>query len=269
MNWHQIFSSLSYWKNSQTIYDIHSPFLFDFIQYVFDANRAYYDFKLLKEIRKMMAADTGLLQISTVGAEGVPNGKKVGLPYLLKHVATPARISEQLYRINVYLQARNTLELGTCLGINSLYLAKSCENLYTIEGHAPFSNYARQLFRHTDADNIELKHGLFSEVLPQLQEKRFDLIYLDGHHEYKATKEYVENLYKMLSDEGILVLADIHWSTGMEKAWSEISAQEKFSLSMDCFYYGLLWKKAFKGPKQHFVFLPKAWLKPWKFLKAI
>lgn len=270
MNWFQARAYLRYWRDAYTIYDMHSPFLYEFVQFVFDKERTYYDFRLLEKLREMMKKDKGRLTLSDKGAPTKLRKKHLSVKEILEHIASPQKISEQLYRMNIYNESHNSLELGTCLGLNSLYLAKSSSGKFlTIEGHEPFYQYARKFFSITNADEVIHLFGLFSEILPKLKNEKFDLIYLDGHHEYEASKEYIDQLYNMLNDKGMIVMADIHWSKGMEKAWQEIYQQDRFSLSMDCFHYGILWKKGYKGAKQHISYLPQAWTKPWKLHKAI
>ena len=59
----------------------------------------------------------------------------------------------------------------------------------------------------------------------------YDLIFVDGSHEYNDVKKDLNNYCKMLSDDGILVAHDIHSLEfpGVNKAWSEFKRQNNFS----------------------------------------
>ena len=59
----------------------------------------------------------------------------------------------------------------------------------------------------------------------------YDLIFVDGSHEYNDVKKDLNNYSKMLSDDGILVAHDIHSLEfpGVNKAWSEFKRQNNFS----------------------------------------
>lgn len=58
----------------------------------------------------------------------------------------------------------------------------------------------------------------------------FDLIFVDGSHEYEAVKKDLGNYCKMLSDDGVLAAHDIHSSEygGVNKAWNEFKRQNNF-----------------------------------------
>lgn len=60
--------------------------------------------------------------------------------------------------------------------------------------------------------------------------KPFDLIFIDGSHEYDDVKKDLSNYYKMLSSHGILVAHDIHSleHPGVNKAWNEFKHRTDF-----------------------------------------
>lgn len=58
----------------------------------------------------------------------------------------------------------------------------------------------------------------------------FDLIFVDGSHEYEDVKKDLGNYCKMLSDNGVLAAHDIHSReyVGVNKAWNEFKRQNNF-----------------------------------------
>jgi hypothetical protein len=58
----------------------------------------------------------------------------------------------------------------------------------------------------------------------------YDLIFVDGSHEYSDVKKDLNNYCKMLSDYGILAAHDIHSLEylGVNKAWNEFKRQNNF-----------------------------------------
>ena len=83
--------------------------------------------------------------------------------------------------------------------------------------------------------------GRFKDVLAGIlsNEQLFDLVFIDGHHDKKATKEYFEQLYPFLSDNSILIFDDINWSEGMKQAWQEIHNDERIHCSFDLNKWGI------------------------------
>ena len=59
----------------------------------------------------------------------------------------------------------------------------------------------------------------------------FDLIFIDGSHEYEDVRKDLNNYCKMLSSHGILAAHDIHSKeySGVNKAWNEFKRQKNFA----------------------------------------
>jgi hypothetical protein len=51
----------------------------------------------------------------------------------------------------------------------------------------------------------------------------------------------------------IFVFDDIYWSEGMQKAWTEICAHKDVTLSLDLFYFGIVFFRTENKEKEHFV----------------
>ena len=104
-------------------------------------------------------------------------------------------------------------------------------------------------------ENINSIEGSIDKTLPQLLESislPIDLVYLDANHTYDATIKYFTLLKSKLNASSVVIIDDIHWSSGMEKAWQEIVSLEEVSISIDLFYKGLLFFRK-DIEKEHFV----------------
>lgn len=114
--------------------------------------------------------------------------------------------------------------------------------VYTIEGSTAIANKAQQLFDARKLQNIKSIVGNFDDVLPSLlnEMSTIDLAYIDGNHRYEATMRYVELIVKKCNQESILILDDIYWSKEMTQAWTELKSDERFSISLDYYHFGVL-----------------------------
>ena len=67
------------------------------------------------------------------------------------------------------------------------------------------------------------------KIIKQFQP--YDLIFVDGGHEYKDVKKDLDNYSRMLSDNGILIVHDIHSLeyTDVNKAWNEFRSENDFT----------------------------------------
>ena len=138
---------------------------------------------------------------------------------------------EVLYHLTKALRAQKVLEMGTCVGISGSYIAAALQfsergRLWTIEGSPAVAALAQETLQLLGlSDRVTSLVGPFHEVLElNLKEQGpFDLIFVDGHHDGKATVGYFRQLMPHLCSHAIIVFDDIDWSEGMAQAWQEIS----------------------------------------------
>ncbi|MEO1655133.1 MAG: class I SAM-dependent methyltransferase, partial [Bacteroidota bacterium] len=144
-----------------------------------------------------------------------------------------------LFRLVNYFQPQQIIELGTSLGLSSLYMgrANSKSHILSLEGCPQLAARAQQGFDAFGLERVDIKVGDIGEQLPNLLQilPRVDFVYLDANHQYKATRTYFEMLLDRIKEESVLVLDDINWSPGMQKAWQEIIAHPQVSISLDLF----------------------------------
>ena len=79
-----------------------------------------------------------------------------------------------------------------------------------------------------------------------------DLVFIDGNHQKEATLSYFQKLLPLAHNETVFIFDDIHWSAGMEEAWKEIQANPKVTVSIDSFFWGLVFFRK-EQKKEHFV----------------
>ena len=130
------------------------------------------------------------------------------------------------------------LELGTCVGISAAYEAAALElngrgMLFTIEGAEPLAAQARALLARVGLDHrVEFRVGRFADVLPRLLDEHvFDYVFIDGHHDERATVQYFEAILPRTRSGTALVFDDIDWSDGMRRAWKTIRSSDALESS--------------------------------------
>ncbi|MEO6302647.1 MAG: class I SAM-dependent methyltransferase, partial [Bacteroidia bacterium] len=138
-------------------------------------------------------------------------------------------------------------ELGTSIGLNTLYLAQANKNgkVITIEGSKNLVNFASTLAKKNKVKNIEFVHSTFDEALPAILNKLnyVDLLYVDGNHTYQATINYFNLALSKKNNSSVFIFDDIYWSPDMTKAWEEIKKHSSVTLSIDTFYFGMIFFK--------------------------
>ena len=154
-----------------------------------------------------------------------------------------------------YNDSKYIVELGTSMGINTLYLANNNnKKVFTFEGSQAFIDIALTHFELFDKQNIKLIEGNIDKTLPQFLQatEKINFALIDANHRYEPTIRYFNQLARRLNEKSIVVVDDIHWSEEMEMAWKELHKHELVYGSIDLYRCGIL----FFDPalnKQHFI----------------
>ncbi|MEL6675078.1 MAG: class I SAM-dependent methyltransferase [Bacteroidota bacterium] len=253
----QVWRFLQHLRRSRSIYRVHSPFVFEFCQQVLPHRNSPAG-KKIAGIRKAYLRDSREVEVVDFGAGQRKSGNKPShrkLKELVKSAARPARQGELLHRICQHYKPQRCLELGTQVGLGTLYQASAVpqSEFITLEGAPALAAEARKNFREWPL-KVSVLEGPFVHSLGEqldLAAYRPDYVFLDGHHTYEATLDYVRKILPHMPTGGMLILDDIHWSAGMEKAWAEICAMEEIPLTVDLFFLGICFLRP-RQAKEHF-----------------
>ncbi len=266
-NFQQIVSRIpglwSYYKRALTIYDIHSPYLADFIEAVFDSHYSYYDFGILSNARGILHQNKDQI-IGTSKSENRAQPSPT-VSAFTKRAASGLSELKKLYRLCVFSKPRRILELGTGVGLSSLAmgLASKHSSIDTVEMNANLCELAHSLHCRYQLSRIRIHNVTIEEFLQANPNKKFDLIFLDAHHEGKATVDYAARLYPMLNEEGILLIDDIHWSSDMNAAWKLVRRAYWCTNTLETFRWGFVFKTD-RIKNVHMSYIPY----PWKFWRV-
>lgn len=262
-------SAWRWYRSARTRFDVHSPFLAEFIREVWRDDRYYAAFGKIRRVRKSWAAERGSrVKLLQLGAPSRTTRRAHRSPAAL--VATNAvgeRSGRLLFRLALWLRAARILEFGTNVGISTLYLhaADTRAELRTVEGNPAVAALARRTFQRFGASpRLQPACARFGdwldEQLPCLPVQ--DLIFIDGDHRYGPTLDYVRRLLPHTTARSVVVVADIYWSAGMERAWAELRSWPEFTASVDVYHFGILFRRPeLSGPHTALI---RTRFKPWR-----
>ncbi len=254
---HQVFSYPRYAINAKTAHGVHSPFIFGLINEVLKSQDEFYAFQEIEAQRNILLNSNEWIERADFGAgNSSSNSKKTKVSQFASRSLCSPKYCRMLFRLARYVRAEQVLELGTALGITTAYLSKSSPEaqVQTIEGDSGLLAKAIEVWEALGIKNINSVCGKFEEVLPDVlkSSKRLDFVFVDGNHRLKPTIEYVEMIKQHLNDEAVVIIDDIYWSKEMTEAWETLKKDNTFSLSVDLFRMGLLFKRV-GVEKQDFV----------------
>jgi predicted O-methyltransferase YrrM len=225
---------------------IHSPFLFDFVtRVVYKRKNRDHSFTDIEQLRKSLLKSREVITVEDLGAgSGRKTNKTRKISDMVHYSSMNSKNGRLLFNIIDYISPQIIIELGTCLGFGSMYMATGAANgkVYTIEGSANLSVKAKENFESLDLTNIHALQGSFDDVLPAIlaENGEFDLMFIDGNHRKDAVLHYFALCLPFINRRSVMVFDDIRWSDEMFEGWLEICKHEKVRLSLDFFRLGIV-----------------------------
>lgn len=249
INLHQIKQFIRHFLTAKRNgHGIHSPFAYQLCEEVFYNELSFYDFISLSTVRNELLNHQESLEVEDYGAGSKTFKTTVRkIKDIAKQGISSQKQSELLYKLMNYLHCANVVELGTSLGLNTLYMARVNKNatVISIEGSKALYDFASQLALKNKVNNIRFINARFEDAFPQLLQEidKLDVLYVDGNHTYEATLSYFKQALEKRHKHSVFIFDDIYWSKGMTRAWEEIKKYPAVSLSIDTFYFGIVFFK--------------------------
>lgn len=255
----RLLSFLRYFSKATNAHGIHSPFIYNLFTQVISVSKKYYALEELKAYRNELNKDESLLNLIDLGA-GTYNKpaspRQVRIKDIYKRSCHSPKDTDLLFRLITYFQPKHILELGTCLGVSTLYLAKANQKaqVYTLEGNPDYATQARKAFIQFKTHNITLIEGNIHDTLHIAMDRipSLDFAFLDAHHAYEPTIQFFRTCLTKVHEQSVIVLDDIHWSLEMERAWEAIKGMDEVKQTIDLFQFGIVFFKPGQV-KEHFV----------------
>jgi predicted O-methyltransferase YrrM len=252
-----IYRYIRYLLQARDEHAIHSPFVFELYTEVIRSKEKYYAFATIEGIRTEMLESNQRIEIVDLGAGSRIQKKasrKVG--DIARYAEKNTQFGQLLFRLVNYFAPKTIFDLGTSLGITTLYFGAACPKgkIYTFEGCPETARIARQNFSKLHYNHIELVEGNLDMTLQmQLREiEQIDFAFFDANHRYEPTVAYFQFCLSKATEQSVFVFDDIHWSAEMEQAWQYIRHHPQVTLTIDLFFIGIVFFRS-NQPKQHFV----------------
>jgi predicted O-methyltransferase YrrM len=257
-----------YWA-AKTIYRIHSPALFGLVRALFDRASEQDDgvFDEINEIRQQLLASDLKIEYHDHGAG--PSGQKNdtvtirSVADLAHSSASDAQQGTLLFRLVQHLKPKSILELGSSLGIGSLYLTSPDRNVHFvgIEGNPDSASIAQSHLQTLGCVHAVVLAGVFHEYLPKalLLLPHIDLVYMDGDHRLEPTLAYFEQILPNLTERAVVILDDIYWNADMLRAYEQIKAHPQVKASLDLWHMGIVFFDPAFEQKVHLKVVPSTY----------
>lgn len=247
---------LSHRINAKTRHGVHSPFVYQLVDEVIYDLKPKPEYKNIEDLRKKLISDERFITITDLGAGShVNNNKQKQVKQIAKNALKPAKLAQLIYRLVQRSNPDTVIELGTCLGVTTAYLAAATpkSSIITMEGCPETAKIAQENFDALGLSNVTLKVGNFDNTFPEViaNQPKLDFVFVDGNHRKDATLNYFNWCLPKVHENTLLIFDDIYWSSGMKEAWQEIKNHPDVTCTIDLFWIGLVFFR--KGmAKEHF-----------------
>jgi predicted O-methyltransferase YrrM len=154
---------------ASTKHDIHSPFVFDLITQVIEDNKKRPAYSRIEVLRKSLLRSTDEIEVLDLGAgSGHMKGSKRKVRDIVAHAGKQARYGQLLFRLSEHFRATEMLELGTSLGISTIYqkAGNNAGRMTTLEGCPNTAALAQNNFQAMNMSDIRVLKGDFDQTLP-------------------------------------------------------------------------------------------------------
>ena len=216
-------------------YGVHSPFAFNLITGVFYEKAPYYDYEYLK---------------------GIVSRASDKSPALWKRNLESTRVYELLFRLVNDAQPHSILEIGTSVGVSSIYLSccRKKARFITLDEKSEVNNLAVALFRRY-CSKIDYRTGDVSSLVPEALSELGTLDFLllhPGHYPLITLQTLFEQCISASNPCSVFVIQGIHSSSAMKKWWKELVADERLGITFDLYDMGIIYFDK-KKIKQHYI----------------
>lgn len=250
---YQVITYIKWLPKTFYLHGIHSPFIYTFRKECLKSKSKFAVYTSLKSYKEKLLQHQGFITVTDFGAGSrVFTSNKRRVKDIARYAGATQKRMQLLYRITSYFNIKNTLEIGTSLGIGTMALAKeSLSQVTSLEGCPETARIAQEQLKAFNISNVQINIGEFSKNLEELTSKKFDLIYFDGNHSKKATLAYAQKLRTTITNETLWIFDDIHWSKEMTEAWEIIKELPEVTATIDCFWLGFVFFRK-EQKKEHF-----------------
>ncbi len=233
-------------------FGIHSPFVYRFVTDVIECNHQYYAYGDVERFRRAWLSDKMEIDFTDYGT-GTSGKRKIC--NIAKKSLKSKDLAQLIYRIALSNHSHNILELGTSLGITTMYLAltDSTARVVSLEGCQAVANCALSALNLRGIKNVEIITGNIDNTIKGVVSTfdSLDFVLFDANHRKEPTMYYFNECLTKVHDKTIFVFDDINHSDEMREAWKEICGNEKVRVTIDIFHLGIVFFDK-KLKKEHY-----------------
>jgi len=254
------FPYFTFYLAAQTKYQVHSPFVFEFLNDVFEDERYYHFFGVIENYRQQLLKLNEKVKIGTDAQS---------IKAITKTKAISPTSGELLFKAVHLYKPETILEIGTNFGIASLYQATPNPHapLITLEQNPNIARQTRHFFKKLGTRNITIYDGAIETTLTKALATvdSIEFLLFNQLEKKEQMMRYFEQCRPHLLPNSVVVLRTPYANEDSIAFWEYLKQQPIVKLSIDVFDLGFLFFRNEQRAVAH-TKLIEAWKKPWAFI---
>ena len=223
-------------------FGVHSPFVFNLITKVIEEKCSYYSFYDIELLRKQLLFREGEITYPDRQNKGKRKTRSIG--EIVKRESIRPKHGALLFRLTNYFKSRNILQIGTTMGLSTLYLTSYATGLRCIalENVPEFATIARQAFAKEGRNPVDLRIGNYKDLLPQALNdiNSLDFVFFNTLYEQHNNLWLFNECMKYAHNDTVFVFEGIKASRKMRELWEEICACPEVTVTLDLYSLGIV-----------------------------
>jgi predicted O-methyltransferase YrrM len=155
---------------SKNEHALHSPFVFELYTKIIQSKAKFSIFEQIENLRKKLLKNRSIIEITDFGAGSrIHKTNQREIRQIAKSAEKNPKFGKLLFRLIQHFKPSIILDLGTSLGITTIYESNAYKNasIFTFEGCPTTAAIAKNNFEELNCKNIEIIIGNIDETLLQ------------------------------------------------------------------------------------------------------
>jgi predicted O-methyltransferase YrrM len=198
----------------------------------------YYHFSEIERLRKQLLSKKETIALLRKGRTQL-----CPLAGIVGDEAIRPKQGALLFRLTNYFRPQHILQIGTSVGLATLYLTSYAQGLkcVTLEKTPAYASIARQVYEKGARTPIDLRLGDYRTLLPGILEemKRLDFVFFNVPHD-DNNHWLFDTCMAYAWEETVFVFKGIKTSREMRRLWKTVCAHPGVTVTIDLFSMGIV-----------------------------
>lgn len=223
-------------------YGVHSPFVYNLITRVIEEKGKYYRFEDIESYRKRLHQNEEWI---SVGDRRNPQRlRRRSIAELVRSEAISPKLGALLFRLTNHFRPRNILQVGSSMGLSTLYLTSYASELtcVSLEPDQARSHISQWVYNEAARSSIDLRIGDYMNLLPGVLKEiqPFDFIFFANRNEQLDLFWLFTTCLPYAQQETLFVLDGIHSNREAARQWKQICQHPEVTVTLDLYAAGIV-----------------------------